>query len=227
MAILFLDSPFLMLRSFCLVLFLLPSLHLADKEGVWTLKQDKNGIKVYTKSVTGTRVNSVKSVAVFNSSLSGMVSLVEDIAAYKKWIFHCAKAQNLKTVSSSEIIYYQETSVPWPASDRDFIARLKISQNPQTGIITVMVQNMPDYIPEKPGIVRLRKFNETIVITPKSKNKSELSYEMLMDAGGNIPGWMVNMAITDGPYESLYDMAKLVNTGAYSKAKFAFIKEVY
>jgi len=173
------------------------------------------------------RVNSVKSVCIFNSSLSGMVALVEDISTYKKWIFHCAAAQNLKMLSPSELIYYQETSVPWPASNRDFVAKLKISQDPKTGIITVIVQNMPDYIPEKSGIVRLRQFNETVIITPKGKNKSELSYEMLMDAGGNIPGWMVNMAITDGPYESLYEMEKLVNTGVYSKAKFAFIKEVF
>jgi hypothetical protein len=216
-----------MFKSICFILFLLPSLRVTDQAGTWALKTDKNGIQVYTKSVTGSSTDAVKSVCVFNSSLSGMVSLVQDIAAYKKWIFHCATAKNLKTISGSELIYYQETSVPWPASNRDFIGDLKISQNPQTGVITATVENMPDYIPQKSGIVRLKKFSETVIITPKGKNKSELSYEMLMDVGGNIPGWMVNMALTDGPYESLLAMGKLVDTGVYSKARFAFIKEVY
>ena len=140
-------------------------------------------------------------------------------------MYHCGQVQVLKTISPLELIYYQVTEVPWPASNRDFIGRLKISQDPNTKIITARVENLPDYIPEKQGIVRLRQFRETMTITPKGRDQSELSYEMMMDVGGNIPGWMVNMAVTSGPYETLSAMKKLVNTGAYNGIRYPYIKD--
>ena len=214
-----------MIKAITFVLILFTCLAFAG-DNSWQLRSNKNGIAVYTKTVSGYSVSSVKSVCAFNSSLSGMVALVLDIPSYKKWIFHCKDARILKWISPTELIYYQEISVPWPADNREFIARLKISQDNKTGVITANVENEPNYLPEKSGKIRLKKFSERVVIITKGKNKSELSYEMLMDVGGNIPGWMVNIAITSGPYESLVEMKNLVNTGAYSNARLSFIKEV-
>ncbi len=216
-----------MIKAITSVLILYIGMAFTAGGNVWELRSNKNGIAVYTKTVDGYSVSSVKSVCTFNTSLSGMVALVLDIPSYKKWIFHCKDAKILKWISPTELIYYQEISVPWPADNREFIGRLKITQDNKTGVITLTVENEPNYLPEKPGNVRLKKFSEIVVITPKGKNKSELSYEMLMDVGGNIPGWMVNMAITTGPYESLFEMRNLVNTGVYNSARLAFIKEVF
>jgi hypothetical protein len=216
-----------MVKTITAVFILISFMAFTSGDHIWELRSNKNGIAVYTKTVEGYSVSSVKSVCTFNSTLSGMVALVLDIPAYKKWIFHCADAKILKWISPSKLIYYQEISVPWPADNRDFIARLKMSQDNKTGLITVIVENEPNYQPEKPGKVRLKKFSEIVIISPMGKNKSELSYEMLMDVGGNIPGWMVNMAITSGPYESLAEMRNLINTRAYSNARLGFIKEAY
>lgn len=216
-----------MIKTIASVLVLMTCMAFAPGGNTWELQSNKNRIAVYTKSVDGYSVSAVKSVCTMNSSLSGMVALVLDVGSYKKWIYHCANARILKWISPTELIYYQETSVPWPADNRDFIGRLKLSQDNKTGIVTVTVENAPDYLPEKSGKVRLKKFTERIVIVPKGKNKSELSYEMMMDVGGNIPGWMVNLAITSGPYESLLEMKDLVNTGAYRNTRLTFIKEIY
>ena len=191
----------------------------------WHLESSKNGIAVYSKTVPGNSVNAVKSVCTLNCSLSGMVALIVDVASYHKWIYHCEHAEVLKTISPLELIYHQETEAPWPASNRDFIGRLKISQDYKTGVISASVENMPDYIPEKPGVVRLKQFNERLFIIPLGRGKSEISYELLMDVGGNIPGWMVNLAITAGPYESLSEMTKLVNTGVYNNIHYPYIKD--
>ncbi len=214
-----------MLKLSSLLLFAFVSINPVQTPDDWQLKTNKNGITVYTKSIPEISADAVKSVCTMSSSLSGLVALVSDISSYDKWVFHCAHAEILKTISSSEIIYYQETSVPWPASNRDFVGKMKISQDIKTGIVTVKIENMPGYIPENSGIVRLKTFNETITIVPKGNGKAELSYEMEMDAGGNIPGWMVNLAITSGPYESISELVKLVNTGAYRSARFPFIRE--
>ncbi len=216
-----------MFKTITSFLILMTCLAVTPGGKTWELQSNKNGIAVYTRSVDGYSVSAVKSVCVMNSSLSGLVALVFDVPSYKKWIYHCDHAKILKWISPTELLYYQETSVPWPADNRDFIGRLKISQDKMTGVITVTVENEPNFLPEVSGRVRLKRFNETIIIAPEGKNKVELSYEMQMDVGGNIPGWMVNLAITSGPYESLFAMKNLVNTGAYNNTRLGFIKEMY
>jgi hypothetical protein len=191
----------------------------------WELKIQKNGVTVYTKSVPGNSVKAVKSVYTLKSSLSALVALVEDVPAYHNWIYHCSHAEILKNEGPAHLIYYQETSVPWPASNRDFIGNLKISQDKKTKIVTVNVDNQPDFIPEKSGKVRLKKFIEKIVIVPKGNGEVELTYELLLDPGGNIPSWMINLAITEGPYETSLEMIKTIQSGTYKNAHFDFIKD--
>ena len=217
-----------MIKTIASVLILITCMAFTPGGNIWKLRSNKNGIAVYTRSVDGYSVSAVKSVCTFNSSLSSLVALVFDVPSYKKWIYHCNQASIMKWMTSLEFVYYQETNVPWPAANRDFIGRLKLIQDKVSGIVTITVENEPNFAPPKPGVVRLKKFTERIVIVPKGKNKSELSYEMMMDVGGNIPGWMVNLAITSGPYESLFAMKNVLNTGAYrNPIGFGYIKEMY
>jgi len=215
-----------MLKTFSISLVLLSSFLSPNPGNDWRLRENKDGIQVYSKSVPGSGVDAVKSVYNVNSSVSGVVALVADAASYPKWIYRCSQAKTLKTISQEEFIYYQETSVPWPASNRDLIGHVKISQDPNTKIATITAENMPTFIPEKSGKVRLKVFHEKIDIVPKGKDKSEVTYELFLDPGGNIPAWMVNLAIVDGPFESSRDMIKLINTGAYKNVHLSFIKDL-
>jgi hypothetical protein len=193
--------------------------------GDWQLKTDKNGIEVFTRPEPGSRVKAVKSVCTIKSSLSGIVAILLDIPAYHKWIYRCSSAEVVKKINPSDLIYYQETSVPWPASNRDFVVQLKIIQDKQTGIVTATVENKPGVTADKSGKVRLQKYNEKVVIVPKGKDQVEVTTELSLDPGGNIPAWMINLAITDGPYETSAGMIKMVQSGAYKNAHYDFIKE--
>ncbi len=208
-----------------LIIFILAFSKVKQGENDWQLKVNKNGIAVYTRQVPGTNIKAIKSVFIMNTSLSGLVALLADISSYHKWVYRCSNAEILKTISPTELIYYQETSVPWPASNRDFVGKLKISQDPNTHVVTITIENMPDYIPVKSGKVRLKKYHDVSIIVPKGNGKAELTYELMLDPGGNIPAWMVNLAISEGPYQSNTAMIKLINSGVYKNARFAFIKE--
>jgi hypothetical protein len=215
-----------MIKSLYLLLIVLPALSFMNPGGSeWELKQNKNGVAVYTKSVPGMSVKAVKSVATVNSTLSGIVALVLDVPSYNKWIYRCANAHVVKTESASQLVYYQETSVPWPASNRDLVCQLKISQDKKSGIVTIIVENAPGFEKEKSGKVRLQKYSEKMLLVPKGKNEVEVTTELALDPGGNIPSWMINLAVTDGPYQTSLGMSKVVKSGSYQGAHFPFIAE--
>jgi len=50
-------------------------------------------------------------------------------------------------------------------------------------------------------------------------------FELLIDLGGDIPAWLVNMAIDKGPYYTLLNMSKVVKTSRYKDTYLNYIME--
>jgi hypothetical protein len=206
---------FLVFSSICLFL----CAHAQD----WKLRTDKNGIKVYSKQMSNSRFNALKVESEFPASLSQLVAVILDINTSTEWLYSTKSCVLLKTVSPSELYYYSEVSFPWPSSNRDFVAHIKVAQDPRTKVVNVHAENVAALVPEKKGIVRVKQSVGNWTITPVGKNNIHVSYELQVDPGGAIPAWLVNMLATKGPYESFIGLRKQLEKPAYSNARFPFI----
>lgn len=205
--------------------FILFTTESAYAQSEWELKKSENGISVYTKDIPGSDFKEIKATSNFKTSLSGFVAVLTDISSHKKWIYQCKESKLVKTVSSSELYYYMETTVPWPASNRDGVIRFKFVQDSISKILTVSSKNVPDILPEISGIIRVPKFVASWTLTPKSDGSIDAEYKINVDPGGAVPAWIVNMFSVDGPYESFTNIKKLLPESKYKSAKFDFIKE--
>ena len=61
----------------------------------------------------------------------------------------------MKKVSETEIIYYSEIGAPIITSNRDFVIRLTLNQDPLTKALIVEATSLPDFLPPKERIVRV------------------------------------------------------------------------
>ena len=127
-------------------------------------------------------------------------------------------------MSNSELYYYMETMVPWPASNRDGVLRFKFTQDSTTRVVTVTSVNV-DIMPEISGVVSVPKFKASWTFTPKSDGTVDAEYQLNVDPGGSVPAWIINMFAVEGPYESLTNMKKILSENKYESAKFDFIKD--
>ncbi|MEO5681730.1 MAG: START domain-containing protein [Chitinophagaceae bacterium] len=189
------------------------------------LKQDKDGIKVYTKKMDNSPLKAVRVVCTLNTSLSTLTAALLDIKGSTDWVYETRKASLLKQLSPSELIYYSEVQIPWPVSNRDFIILLTVSQDPRTKVVTVAGHNKPDYLPEVKNIVRIQKSYSKWLITPLSKGQVKIEYDLQVDPGGNVPAWLINMFAAKGPYETFKRLREQVKKPAYSRVSFPFIKD--
>jgi len=189
----------------------------------WKLKSNKDDIAIYTRDVPNSRFKGIKVVCELNASLSQLVAVVMDVNTAVEWVYSTRSAVVLKQVSPSELYYYSEVSVPWPASNRDFIARLKVDQEPHTRVVTILGPVFPDYIPEKKDIVRVRHSEGKWVITPLAKGRIKVEYTLNMDPGGNIPAWLVNMFATKGPSESFRKLKVQLMKPAFAHVHLSYI----
>lgn len=206
----------------CLTCFHYSPVHAADDQ--WKYLTEKEGIKVYSKSVTTSKVKALKVECVLNTNLSSIVTLLLDIPATKEWVYHTKSCILLKQVSPSELYYYSEVNLPWPLENRDFVAHVKVTQDKTTKVVTVEAPAIPGMVASKSGIVRVPHSVGYWVITPLDNNNIKVSYSLQVDPGGVIPAWAVNALSSQGPLESFLNMKKMLKLPAYKNATPNFIQ---
>lgn len=167
---------------------------------------EKDGIKVYAKAVPESKVKALKVECVINASAAQLVALLLDVKAAERWVSHTKSCTLLKKVSDAELYYYSEVDLPWPLENRDFVAHVKVSQDPGTKVVTVNAPAIPGVIAPKKGIIRISQSKGLWYITPLDKGKVKVSYSLQVDPGGIIPAWAVNALAAQGPLESFRNM---------------------
>jgi hypothetical protein len=201
----------------CCLLGPLASLH-AQKD--WVFQKEKNGVKIYKKKSDAG--HEVKLMSTFGVSTAAMVALFNNVAEYPNWGYHVAYSELLKRVSDTEFYYYSRFDFPWPLDDRDVVMHTTITTDPATKIVTLSSLAVPDYIPEKEGLVRVRKANVSWTLKPLDGQSTEGTYTLNTDPGGLLPDWTVNLANDTGPVETVQRMKKLLEEDRYKNAKRLF-----
>ena len=191
----------------------------------WELAKSGDGITVYTRGVEGSGFKEYKALARIKASLSSLVAIVEDIEVYPSWIHTCKEGKLLKKINEKETYNYTVNEAPWPVRDRDAVVHNKISQNPENRVVTIEIKGIPDYIPEKTGVQRVRKIDGFWRFTPLENGSVEVVYQVHSEPGGNLPSWLVNSIVVSQPYYTLVNMQKVVTQTKYRNAEYSFIKE--
>ena len=211
-------------RKILLLALLAPLLHfkaLSQKD--WQLKAEKEGINIFTKTAPDSKFKAVRVICVLPATLSQVVAVLLDVNTGAQWLYSTKSSVLLKQVSPSELYYYSEVNVPWPVSNRDFIAHLKATQDQRTKVVTVYGPTVPDYIPVKKDIVRVAKSDGKWVLVPLDPGHVKVEYTIQVDPGGSIPAWLINLFATKGPYESFKKLKLQLQKPQYLNARLPFI----
>lgn len=199
-----------------------PALQAQKNEG-WNFKNEKDGVKVYYKKTDD--VHEIKLVTSLKSSLSALVQLFSEVDDYTKWGYKLSEAKLLKRVSEKEFYYYSKLDFPWPLSDRDLILRTKLEQDSTTKHVTSISTARHDYLPENKDVVRIKTTTTKWTLVPGTGGWVYVEYYINSNPAGNIPDWLVNMAIDVGPRMTIKNMRSILQQPKYQTAKLAYIKE--
>jgi hypothetical protein len=190
----------------------------------WKLKQDKDGIEIYTRPLENSHLKGIKVKCALPVTLSQLVTVIMDVNTAVEWVYSTKSSSLLKKISPSELFYYSEVSLPWPINNRDFVAHLKVSQDPHSKVVTIDGPVVPNYIPEKKDIIRVKSSYGKWVLTPQ-KNNVKIEYTLETDPGGSLPAWLVNLFVAKGPHETFVKLKQQLQKAQYKNATLAYIKE--
>ncbi len=216
------------MKTWCIILLGL-SLQVsifAQKNTDWKLKKEVEDLQVFVRKSPTSNIKEIKVRYIANASLSNIVAALKDIPAFPDWIYNCIEARVLERVSDLETIYYSRLAFPFPMSDRDFIAKSKLWQDPKNKNVYIKVTGDYNYLPIKKDLVRLPKLQINWHITPLTSKKAMVEYHIVSDPGGDIPDWAVNMAIDKGPVNSIKNFKEMLQKSKYRNAKLTYIQEL-
>lgn len=196
-----------MIKNFLLIisiLFFISNECVLSQDTLWELRKNKEDIKVYTRKKKNLKIIEFKAVTVYDGSVSSLVSVIKDVESYHKWMTDLTIAKKLKTINENEWYTYYMADTPWPLNDRDIIYCVRLFKRKERTIISL--ESKPDFIPETKGYVRIKKAKGKWVFTPVRGNKIQILYQFFIDFEINIPSWMMNLFIVDGPYNTIKDL---------------------
>ncbi len=190
----------------------------------WILKTDKEGIKVYTKNLENSSLKVSKTVCVIDAPLNKITAVLLDVNRAADWVYATKKSTLLKQLNPLELYYYSEVSVPWPASNRDYVVYMKVSQDEKTKAVSVVGENKPTYLPAVKNIVRIQQSYTKWSMTPLQNGQVQIEYYLQVDPGGIVPAWLINMFSTKGPFETFKNLRLQVKKDIYNKISVPSIR---
>lgn len=182
----------------------------ASPQGDWQLSKDQNNIKVFTRKTDSSAFKSVKVEAVLLGSCEKLAGIILGIEKNIKWVYKTNALHLIKRFSPNELIYYAETSLPWPMRNRDQAIRITAYPDTINHSLKIITRGEPTAIAETKGIVRVPYFLGVWQVKAISPDKISIEYYLDVDPGGSVPAWMSNMFVAKGPYETFMNLAELL-----------------
>lgn len=181
----------------------------------WNLEKDKDGIRVFTRQSEHFKFNDVKVECVMEGTIPRLIAVIFDIGNHVKWVYNTKSAYIINRISDSELYFYTEISSPWPFRNRDAIAHIRTFRDSLTNKILVEANSVPDYIPQKDGIVRIPRSKVNWIVSSLNNQLIKISYYMEADPGGSVPPWLINLFVAKGPYESFSKLRERIKLPLY------------
>lgn len=202
--------------------FLLPKKNPSNY--TWSLEEDKEGIKVYTRSREGSSIKEFKGVITLEASLSQLVAILKDNSIVPKWMYRTSSGKLISQVNDWEWENYFQNYFPWPLGKRDMALHFKMSQGADKKIVLAMTC-IPDAMKPVPDYTRIKDADGEITLTPLGNGKVEVTYQFFADPDTFVPSFLINALVTDTPYNTLLNLRELLKTHIHQDARYTYIRE--
>ncbi len=176
----------------------------------WKFIKEKDGIRIYTMTDEHSSFKCFRGETVFHTTMEKLSKYIGNIQNVDWWDKNVREIKILSTDPDKLIRYYLVYGVPWPLNDRDLCVEAKITIDPVSGEKVVAAKPLPDVVPERDGIVRIRNYWQKWTLKPIGNNNIQAVLEGFVDPGGNVPSWLYNMVIVDTPLKVMRGIKVLV-----------------
>lgn len=162
----------------------------------WVQEYDKNGIKIYTRTVEGTKTKEYKGVVEVKATVHECLNLIRDLDKSSSYMYKVEESEMIKVVSDSEWITYQVISFPWPYSNKDLVLKFKVYHLGK-GVYTAKFFSVSGVVPPK-GYDRMQNIEGSWLFEPITEHTTRVTNKSKAYTKG-FPVWLVNLFFLNAP----------------------------
>ncbi len=186
----------------------------------WTLVRNMNGIQVYMKHRDESKIKSFLAKTVMEvPDPYSLPAVIEDFESAPQWLHMVSELTEINRHSNERRDIRLETRLPWPVKHRDSVLNALVMQNPENNDITIKFIQDDTLLPEYPGYIRMPEVQGEIRAKALSGQRMEFEMEFLMDTGGYIAPFFVNLILKDFSYHSLKNLRKMLLKEKYQNQR--------
>ena len=179
----------------------------------WDLAKDKNGVRVYTRKIENWGIKEYKVKITVKASLSVVVAALKDVPGRYNWLHNALEIREVERPDKDVVIVYNKVDAPWPVSDRDNITSFSFSYpTSKSARIDMKAIATHKKAPIYDGVVRIKRIKGYWLLKDKGNGYVELIQQCVAEAGGSLPDWLVNSAVVDNPYNTMYKLKKYIES---------------
>ena len=195
-----------MLRTATFLLLLFCCLNGFSQQNDCILKKQSDDIQVYTCKSENDKFKSLKAeFAIKNTTLDELVAFIKNVKNFPTWQYNLISAEMLLQETENRMIIRSEIHAPWPVDNRELIVEYSLEKDATSGQLHVIIKTVAYDYPLEKGVVRVPfSYAEWLVV--KDGTALKVRYTLRIDPGGNVPAWLVNMAMAEGPYQSFINL---------------------
>jgi len=182
----------------------------------WHLESSSDGISLYSGSVPETRVVPVKAVMTIPGTIADVALVLEDISRRGDWISNFEQSVLLERPNDYDQTEYLRVDLPWPASDRTAIVRVRVTVSDDLHRATIAGESVESHLADRlPKLVRAQVHTSTFQMT-QAGGQVEVVALVFIDPSGWVPKWIVNYFTRRGARTTLSGLRRQVARRLYS-----------
>lgn len=176
----------------CVVLACAGSARAADKDG-WEQIADKEGVKVFRRSVAGSRLKSMRGVGIVDAPVRLVALVLLDDPRAPEWVDSLAESRVVRVLSPYEYIEYNHVAMPTFVRDREFITHVSLAVSRADATAYIRSAPSDDAAIAHTKIIRGLLSGYYALQSIDGGKRTLLTIELHSDPAGLIPAWLVNL----------------------------------
>jgi len=170
------------------------------------LVKNSNGISVYKQKKAQDQLDRIVARTEVSSNYLDVICLIKDFEHHQDWIYSSYGAAIIDSIDDKHWIYYGISETPWPFLDREIVTQVNVEVLQKDHKVIIHSFAIPDHIPVSPDMVRIQTLDSKWIITKNGENSTLVELDMVMDAGGSVPRWLIKLFAASGPYNTFKNM---------------------
>jgi ribosome-associated toxin RatA of RatAB toxin-antitoxin module len=188
-------------------------------EAPWKDAGTKDGIALALRDNRQLGAREVRATAEMPFPAAHVYAVVCDFSQYAEFVPGVREARTLEGTSPADYVAYLRYAPQFlVVAARDVVLQVSGGERPD-GTFTCTWSAVEDRLPRTDSAVRMRLDTGSWVIAPIDDGRTQVVYQVAVDPGGRLPGWLVRWGATRAMPDVMTAMRRrLASTAAGSSA---------